>query len=100
MQQRVGSRNLRLQHFAWLAIALVAVRVLGWELHLVVEQHQPGESCEVCLVAERSGDALAPSHKLSLAIPAAAEPRDAGCETFRSNSAPCPPARGPPSHHG
>jgi hypothetical protein len=70
MQQRVGSRNLRLQHFAWLAIALVAVRVLGWELHLVVEQHQPGESCEVCLVAERSGDALAAKRSGRTPLPA------------------------------
>jgi hypothetical protein len=98
--QRIGSRHLRLERFAWLAIALVVVRVLGWELHLVVEKHQPGESCEVCLVAERTGDALASSHKQSLAMPAADEARGAGCEIIRSNPAPCPPARGPPSHHG
>jgi hypothetical protein len=100
MQQRIGSRNRRLQHFAWLAMALVVLHVLGWELHLAVEQHPPGESCEVCLLAERTGDALAASATQSPAAPVALEPKAMACDLFRTRLSPCPPPRGPPLHHG
>lgn len=89
-------RRFRIERLALLAVLLVLVRVVGWELHQLASPHVPGETCEVCLVAERGGDALPVA---AAGVPAPAQDAatvDACCCLSRATIAPCPPARGPP----
>jgi len=85
---------------AILVALLVVVRVLGWELHLVVEQHEVGEACEVCLIAERGGNAVAASAASALPPRPSDTPQVPRAEILRTVFAPCPLPRGPPSFHG
>lgn len=97
MTQHSSTSSRRLRRLALLAALLVVVRVLGWELHQVAAPHVPGQSCEVCLVAERCGDAL-PTPLAVPPVPRQMAPPAAGLASLpRAIVAPCPPARGPPS---
>lgn len=96
MKPRNPPRSIRIERLALLAVLLVLVRVLGWELHQLASPHVLGETCEVCLVAERSGDALPVEATGTPALPQAAVPHAAFSRHLRATNAPCPPARGPP----
>jgi hypothetical protein len=97
MKLRNPLRRIRIERLALLAALLVVVRVLGWELHQLTAPHVPGETCEVCLVGERGGDAIPAAATGTPALPQAAAPFAAFSRLPRATVAPCPPARGPPS---
>lgn len=96
MKRRNPPRRLRIERLALLAVLLVLVRVVGWELHQLASPHVPGETCEVCLVAERGGDAIPVAATGVPALPQDAARADACSCLPRATIAPCPPARGPP----
>jgi hypothetical protein len=89
-------RRVRIERLALLAVLLVLVRVLGWELHQLASPHVPGETCEVCLVAERGGDAIPVAAAGAPMLSQDAAKADACSCLPRASIAPCPPARGPP----
>lgn len=97
MMQSSKRTSLRLEHLALLAALLVVVRVLGWELHQLAAPHAPGQACEVCLVAERCGDALPTAPAVAPEQRQMAPPAAGFSSLPRAIVAPCPPARGPPS---
>lgn len=98
MMQQPERASLRLKRLAVLATLLVVVRVLGWELHQLAAPHVPGQTCEVCLVAERCGDAIPTSAAAPEPLRAVAPVRGYASLPW-TTLAPCPPARGPPSQH-
>lgn len=97
MTQHPSMSSRRLRRLALLAALLVVVRVLGWELHQLSAPHVSGQACEVCLVAERCGDALPATLAVVPVLPRMAPSAAGSASLPRAIVAPCPPARGPPS---
>ncbi len=86
-----------IKRLAWLAALLVVLRVFAWELHNAVAEHPIGETCQVCIAADRSDDALvATASVVQAATSDSATPR-APVSPPRAAAALRPPPRGPPS---
>lgn len=59
MNQESAILPFDLKRLALLAALLLVLRFLALDLHHVVADHQVGEPCELCLVLERGGNAVA-----------------------------------------
>jgi hypothetical protein len=86
-----------MKRLALLAALLLVLRFLAIDLHHAVADHQVDEPCELCLVIERGGNAVAHA-----ATPLVTQP-DVIAGAFLASSPPVlavalrPPPRGPPA---
>ncbi|NGX15919.1 hypothetical protein, partial [Wenzhouxiangella sp. XN24] len=67
---RTTARGIK--RLALLATLALVLRFVGAELHHAHDAHEPGESCEYCLVLDRSGQALPPAGLTPPSLPAPA----------------------------
>lgn len=75
MSQRHVNRPQHLARLAWIGALVLVLRFVGAEVHHVIETHDPGASCEACLVLERGGQALPEPGMVALGpLRAAADP--------------------------
>jgi hypothetical protein len=88
-----------LKRLAWIAAALVVLRIATWDLHHLLDQHdyQANVYCDVCLVVERSGDGVATDHGHAPTASVDAECRHAPAALLQAAIPPSPLPRGPPS---
>jgi hypothetical protein len=88
-----------LKRLAWMAVLIVVLRIAAWDLHHVLDQHdyQSNAYCDVCLVAERGGDAIAVDHGHGLLPAVHAQACSFLPGSLRAAMPPAPLPRGPPS---
>ena len=53
--------HLNFRRFAAVALLVLLFGQLAALIHAVEEEHEPGEVCEVCAIADRLSDALIPA---------------------------------------
>jgi hypothetical protein len=96
VQQKTSKLPFRLERFAWMVALVVVLRVVGWDLHHVLDVHPAAEHCDICLVAERGDDGVVVSAGPGLPPPPATECRAEISPPRHASPAPCPLPRGPP----
>jgi hypothetical protein len=87
---------IRLERFAWMVALVVVLRVVGWDLHHILEVHPAAEHCEICLVAERGGDGVVAATGPDRLPSPGTECRTEFSAPHCASPAPCPLPRGPP----
>lgn len=96
MTHKTSRLPSRLERFAWMVALVVVLRVVGWDLHHILEVHPAAEHCEICLVAERGGDGIAVATGPDRLPLPATECRTEISPHHYASPAPCPLPRGPP----
>ena len=61
MSLTIPHSRLNPARLAILAVAVLLLRVVAWEVHIVDPDHGPLAECTICVCGDRSTDLLAPS---------------------------------------